>query len=91
MSVDMADLSECTARVQAAVSACIKRVGIEEHTDPTAALGGRGTTSALGRLRETLAARVSAGSGTPQPEPEPELGIALATEGEAGGLYLASD
>ena len=48
MSVDMADLSECTARVQAAVSACIKRVGIEEHTDPTAALGGRGTTSALG-------------------------------------------
>ena len=102
MGVEMDDLSECTSRVHAAVSASLKRLGLEE----SATAGGGSPTpsssakkpSALGRLSSRLAATVSSssssggggGGGTEWEGAEVQFG--QGDDGSAGGLpYLSSD
>ena len=58
LSVDSEDLTECTSRVQATVSAALKRVGLEEQSprdsSPSLSSPSPGRTSVLGRLRSSL-------------------------------------
>ena len=97
VSVDMTDLSECTSRVQAAVSACLKRVGLEapspgvdaqaELSTPLSSTPRSTALSRLGsRLTSTLSPRERAtGAG------EASLGVQLiaGSDGDGGvsGLH----
>ena len=95
LSVDMADLSECVGRVRATVSACLKRIGMEE-AGPAAGQGGASPpaarTSALGRLGSRLASTVSSGKGDAAKLEGGEMEIQFGGEGGGGGggLYLSS-
>jgi len=97
LSVDMADLSECTSRVRATVSACLKRVGMDEAASPSDAASGAGgspvpggRSSVLGRLGSRLASTVS------KAKDADDAGLAIqfgggGEGGGGGGLYLSSD
>ena len=93
--MDMADLGECTGRVQATVSACLKRVGMDEASagGSEAASGSpmpSGRSSVLGRLGSRLASTVS------KAKDADDAGLAIqfgggGEGGGGGGLYLSSD
>ena len=96
----MADLSECTSRVQATVSACLKRVGMDEASagGSEAASGSpmpSGRSSVLGRLGSRLASTVSSGGGAKGKDGADSGTVAIQFGGgegdEGGGLYLSSD
>ena len=95
MSVGMDDLSECVSRVHAAVSASLKRVGMEE----VVALEGESPPATkqtmLGRLSSRLAATVSSPSvagGGDEWESGGAVEVQFGGGDEAGGgLYLSSD
>ena len=93
----MADLSECTCRVRATVSACLERVGMDEAASPSDAASGSGgsavpggRSSVLGRLGSRLASTVS------KAKDADDAGLAIqfgggGEGGGGGGLYLSSD
>ena len=98
LSVGMADLSECLSRVQGKVSACLKRVGMEDSGSGGASVGPQrpsGKASALSRLGSRLASTVSSGKGGAEWAQgggggmEIQFGGAEGGNG-GGGLYLAS-
>ena len=93
----MADLGECLNRVQNTVSACLKRVGMEDSGSGSsgAAAGSQrssGKGSALSRLGSRLASTVSSGKGgAPKLDGGDGMEIQFGGEGGGGGgLYLAS-
>ena len=98
MSVDMDDLSECVGRVHAAVSASLKRVGMEEasEADGGGSPSGAKQSSMLGRLSSRLAATVSSPSqdGSLVWDGSTEGGTEIQFGGGGGdgsiGLYLSS-
>ena len=99
LSVDMADLDECTARVKSTVSACLKRVGIEEAGPGAgASAGSPQRASTLSRLGSKLASTVSSSSGGAKAWEGDGADGGLAIQfggsdgggGGGGGLYLAS-
>ena len=85
-------LGECVGRVRATVSACLKRIGMEE-AGPAAGQGGASPpaarTSALGRLGSRLASTVSSGKGGDGGGDGMEIQFG-GEGGGGGGLYLAS-
>ena len=96
VSVDMADLGECIGRVQATVSACLKRVGMGDGGEARA--GGEASparSSVLSRLGSRLSSSVPSG----KKGEEAGGGVAIQFGGHAGdgaggggsGLYLSSD
>ena len=101
LSVDMADLTECISRVQATVSACLKRVGMGDASEG----GGNARSDALSstrsstlsRLGSRLSATVSSSGDRKRKEEEDGAGMAIQFGGDGagsvggGGLYLASD
>ena len=97
--MDMADLSECTSRVQATVSACLKRVGMDEASagGSEAASGSPmpSGSSVLGRLGSRLASTVSSGGGAKGKDGDDGGAVAIQFGGGEGGggagLYLSSD
>ena len=82
LSVDMDDLSECTSRISAAVSASLKRVGMEASPGGGMSSKGREDTkaSALSRLSTRLRSATSAG--------EPSLDWGGGDLGGAGGTEI---
>ena len=100
-SVGMADLSECLSRVQGTVSACLKRVGMEDSGSGGGGSGPQrssGKASALSRLGSRLASTVSSGKGDrAEWEQGGDGGMEIqfggaegGDGGGGGGLYLAS-
>jgi hypothetical protein len=72
MGVGMENLSECVDRVQTTVSACLKRVGMEEEADGYSAgmqqgAPGNSKLSILGRVSQKLAKTSSASSSGREP------------------------
>ena len=65
-SVDMVDLSECISRVQATVSACLKRVGMDQNVVATddGGLSPSPRTSSSPSLLGRLSSRLSTKSGS---------------------------
>ena len=102
LSVDMADLDECTARVKSTVSACLKRVGIEEAgpgADASAGSPPPQRASTLSRLGSKLSSTVSSSSGGAKAWEGDGADGGMAIQfgggdgggsGGGGGLYLAS-
>ena len=92
LSVDMADLGECISRVSATVSACLKRVGMQESDSATGTGVGPAVPreSLMVRLGSRLASRVS--SGGEAKAQGGEVAIQFGEGGAAGGgLFLSSD
>jgi hypothetical protein len=96
VSADLGDLSECTARVKATVSASLKRFGMEHSSGGQSDGGspGGGGQSMFGRLGSRLSARSPTGSrgGDGSEGLGVQFGGAgegVATEG-GGELYLAT-
>ena len=99
LSVGMDDLTECVDRVHAAVSACLKRVGMDEAEaeggSPLQRSSSPPSSSALGRLSSRLSSRRSAGSAGGGEAATADGGMLEVTFGEGGGgggggLYLSS-
>jgi hypothetical protein len=103
LSVGMDDLTECCDRVHATVSACLKRVGMQQEED--AAEGGSSPSplpsrqakpSALGRLGSRLSSTLSPttrgkGIGGGGALMEVTFGEGGGCEGGGSGLYLSPD
>ena len=92
MSVGTEDLGDCTSRIHAAVSACVKKVGISESHDTTDSRLNSGST--LRRLSSRLAAKVASPGAAPSVAPGLELEFGLCEGGDVGGsgggLFLSS-
>ena len=95
LSVGMDDLTDCIDRVHATVSACLKRIGMEDasgdeagQASPPPSSGSR--LSVLGRLGSRLSPAAVGGGGA-----EGDQGLMEVQFGEddgsgGGGLYLAA-
>ena len=96
LSVGMDDLTDCIDRVHATVSACLKRIGMEDGSGDEPAgqasspPSGGSRLSALGRLGSRLSPAAVSGGGS-----EGDQGLMEVQFGEGdgsgnGGLYLAA-
>ena len=89
LSVAMDDLTECVERVHTAVSACLKRVGMDQEGDCSSPSPSAKSASVLGRFSSRMSSTVSSGGGG---DTDRQMGMEVHFGGDdsgGGGLYLA--